>query len=140
MPNFKNTVYREANGRDTIILQGVGELKLSPPPEFGGKGDALSPEEMFMGAINGCLLLTFYYFAKQHAVEVTSYHSEAKGEVEKGKEGFRFVRVAVRAKVIVAKEDLVAKIKEISHLTERFCLISQSVACPVQYQVEVQVK
>jgi len=140
VPIFKNTVYRETKGSGVIVLQGLGEVKLSPPPEFGGKEDALSPEEMFVGAVNGCLLLTFSHFAKKQSVEVVSYHSEAEGEVEKGKEGFRFTKISVQAKVLVAKQELVAKVEKISHLAEQFCLISQSVACPVQYQVIVQVQ
>jgi len=140
VPIFKNVVYRETDGKDRIVLRGPGKTNLSPPPEFGGKEDALSPEEMFVGAINGCLLLTFIYFAKQHTVEMTSYHAEATGEVKKGKEGFRFVKVTVQARVTVDKKERVAEIEKISHLAERFCLISQSVSCPVQYQVEVQVK
>jgi len=134
---FKNTVYREAKGSGVIVLQGLGEKKISPPPEFGGPNDALSPEEMFVGAVNGCLLLTFYYFAKKHSVEVSSYHSEAEGKVEKGKEGFKFVKVSVKAKVTIANDKYFEKIEELSHLAEKYCLVSNSVTCPVSYEVEV---
>ena len=134
---FKNTVYRETEGSGVIALQGLGESKLSSPPEFGGPNDALSPEEMFVGAVNGCLLLTFYYFAKQHSVEVSSYHSEAEGEVEKGNKGFKFIKMNVKALVVVASDKYFEKIEELSHLAEKYCLVSNSINCPVSYEVEV---
>ncbi|MCK4629334.1 MAG: OsmC family protein [Sedimentisphaerales bacterium] len=134
---FKNTVYRRDGETGSISLRGVGETELSSPPEFGGKTGVLSPEEMFVGSINGCLMLTFFFFAKKFDVEVTSYHSDAEGEIEKGNEGFKFAKVIVKAKVTVAKDKHFEKIEEISHLAEKYCLVSNSVICPVSYKVEV---
>ena len=134
---FKNTVYRRVGETGRISLRGAGELELSSPPEFGGKLDVLSPEEMFVGSINGCLMLTFFYFAKKFEIEITSYHSDIEGEVEKGKEGFKFVKVSVKAKVTLADDKYFEKIEEISHLAEKYCLVSNSVICPVSYEVEV---
>ena len=134
---FRNTVYRRDGEMCSISLQGMGETELSSPPEFGGKEDVLSPEEMFVGSINGCLMLTFFYFAKKFDVEVTSYHSDAEGEVEKGNEGFKFAKLSVKAKVTVGKDKRFEKIEEISHLAEKYCLVSSSVICPVSYKVEV---
>lgn len=134
---FKNTVYRRNGETCSISLQGMGETELSSPPEFGGKADVLSPEEMFVGSINGCLMLTFFYFAKKFDIEVTSYHSDAEGEVEKGNEGFKFTKVRVKAKVIVAKDKHSDKIEGISHLAEKYCLVSNSVNFPVSYKVHI---
>jgi len=110
---------------------------LSSPPEFGGKVDVLSPEEMFVGAINGCLMLTFFYFAKKYEIEITSYHSDIEGVDEKGKEGFKFVTLNGKAKMALGDNKYFEKIEQISHLAKKYCLISNSVLCPVSCKVVV---
>ena len=87
--------------------------------------------------MNSCIMLVFYHFAKKYEIEVASYHSDAAGKVEKTKNGLRFTNVEVRAKVSLVNADTAAKIVEIAQLAERYCLVSGSLACPVQYNVEV---
>jgi uncharacterized OsmC-like protein len=68
---------------------------------------------------------------------VTSYRSDAEGQVEKTKNGLRFTNVQVRAKVSVAGDVSAERIEEIARLADKYCLVSGSLACPVQYHVEV---
>ena len=56
--------------------------------------------------------------------------------VEKTKNGLRFTSVEVKAKIFSAEKQ-VEKIEEIAQLAEKYCLVSGSVACPVEYGVEV---
>ena len=137
---FKNTVYRERSESARTVFSGPGELKISPAPEFDGSPEALNPEEMFVAAINDCLMTTFYYFVRKSDIEVLSYHSNAAGRVEKGPGGFRFTNVEVQAEVSLQREDMAEKALELGDLAEKYCLISRSLACPVQYFLAVQGK
>ena len=56
--------------------------------------------------------------------------------MEKTKNGLRFTSVEVKAKIFSAEKQ-VEKIEEIAQLAEKYCLVSGSVACPVEYGVEV---
>jgi len=82
-------------------------------------------------------MLVFFHFAKKYEFEVASYHSDANGKVEKTKNGLRFTNVEVRAKVSLVSAGSVEKIEEIAQLAEKYCLVSGSLTCPVQYHVEV---
>ena len=115
-------------------------MEIGSPPEFDGKPGTLSPEEMFVGAINGCLMTTFFYFARKASIEILSYYSDAEGQVEKGKDGFRFINVEVRARVTLRQRDLAEKVRELGSLAEKYCLVSHSVVCPVHYYLEVETK
>jgi len=48
--------------------------------------------------------------------------------------------VEVRAKVTLRQQDLIEKARELGDLAEKYCLVSRSVTCPVQYSLVVQVK
>jgi uncharacterized OsmC-like protein len=82
-------------------------------------------------------MLVFFHFAKKYEIKVASYHSDANGQVEKTKNGLRFTNIEVRAKVSLGSEGSPEKIEEIAELAEKYCLVSGSLACPVQYHVEV---
>jgi organic hydroperoxide reductase OsmC/OhrA len=137
---FKNTVYREGNELAKTIFSGPGELEIGPAPEFDGKPETLNPEEMFVAAINSCIMTTFFYFVRKSNVEILSYYSHAEGRVEKQTDGFRFTNVEVRAEVTLQDQDLVEKVNELADLAEKYCLVSRSVACPVHYRLKVETK
>lgn len=137
MEIFKNTVFRQAESPAKTSMSGTGETKVGPPPEYGGDKESLNPEEMFVAAINSCIMLVFYHFVEKSKVDLLSYSSEAQGKVEKTRNGLRFTGVNVKAKVKISEGVQAEKIDEIARLAEKYCLISGSVACPVEYEVEV---
>jgi len=137
MEIFRNTVYQNSGQPAKTTMSGVNEVEVGPPPEYGGSPNSLNPEEMFVASVNSCIMLVFFHFAKKYEVEVSSYHSQAEGKVEKTKNGLRFTNVEVRAKVSLGSADSAAKIDEITQLAEKYCLVSGSLACPIQFNVEV---
>jgi len=135
---FKNTVFKEGDKTAKTVFSGPGELRVGPAPEFDGKPGTLNPEEMFVAAINSCIMTTFFYFVRKSNVEILSYYSDAEGQVEKQKDGFRFTNVEVRAKVILGQQQSAEKVRELGDLAEKYCLVSRSVTCPVHYRLEVK--
>ena len=137
---FKNTVFQEQNEPAKVIFSGPGQMGIGAAAEFGGSGQVLNPEEMFVAAINACLMNTFFYFTHKFKIEILSYNSHASGQLEKQPDGFRFTNIEVQAKVQLAEDKFTEKTQEASGLAEKYCLISRSVACPVDYQLKIEIK
>jgi organic hydroperoxide reductase OsmC/OhrA len=137
---FKNTVFKEGDEPAKTVFSGPGQLKVGPAPEFEGSPEMLNPEEMFVAAINSCLMTTIFYFVRKSNIEILSYHSHAEGQVEKQADGFRFTNVEVRAKVTLSRQESAEKVRELGDLAKKYCLVSRSVACPVHYQLKVKTK
>ena len=135
---FKNMVFKEGDKLAKTTFSGLADVEVGPAPEFEGSPATLNPEEMFVAAINNCLMTTFFYFVRKSNVVVLSYYSEAQGRLEKQKDGFRFTYVEVRAEVTLAQQQLTEKVRQIGDLAEKYCLIARSVACPVQYELQVK--
>jgi len=57
---FKNTVYKEGRKSAKTVFSGPGEIEIGPALEFDGSPETLNPEEMFVAAINNCLMTTFF--------------------------------------------------------------------------------
>jgi organic hydroperoxide reductase OsmC/OhrA len=137
MEVFRNTVYQNSGQPAKTTMSGVSETEIGPPPEYGGSPNSLNPEELLVASVNSCIMLVFFHFAKKYEVEVASYHSQAEGKVEKTKNGLRFTNIQVRAKVSLAGAASAERIDQIAHLADKYCLVSGSLACPVQYSVQV---
>lgn len=137
---FKNAVFKKGDESAKTIFSGPGELEVGPAPEFEGNPETLNPEEMFVAAINNCLMTTFFYFVRKSNVEILSYYSDAEGQVEKQKDGFRFTNVEVRAEVTLTQQQLAEKVSQLGDLAEEYCLVSRSVNCPVHYELEVKTR
>ena len=116
-------------------MSGAKEAEIGPPLEYGGSADTLNPEELFVASINSCLMLVFYHFAEKSHVAIESYEASAEGTVEKTRDGLRFTHVNVQAQVKAQATDVAGKLRELAELAEKFCLVSNSVTCPVTYEV-----
>jgi organic hydroperoxide reductase OsmC/OhrA len=136
---YINTIERRADEEARVIFSGPGELAIGPPPEFGGRPESLNPEELFVAAINGCLMTTFFYFLQRSGIELQSYQADAEGQVQKGADGFQFVEVKVKATATVDDPSLAEKVSEAARLAEKYCLVSRSVSCPVYYHLQVEI-
>ncbi|OHB61733.1 MAG: hypothetical protein A2Y76_00135 [Planctomycetes bacterium RBG_13_60_9] len=135
---YVNTVRKVADADAAVIFDGPGELAIGPAPEFGGRPESLNPEELFVAAINGCLMVTFFYFLRKADIELQFYEADAEGQVQKGPDGLRFVDVQVHATVTVKQPSLAEKLCELAALAEKHCLVSRSVSCPVHYHLHVE--
>jgi len=135
MTLFKNAI-RCVMGKPAVTtMSGAKETEIGPPAEYGGRPDTLNPEELFVASINSCLMLVFYHFAEKSRVVIESYEADAEGTVEKTRNGLRFTKVSVQVKVKIEAADIAGKLHELGELAEKFCLVSNSVTCPVTYDV-----
>ena len=135
---YLNTVRKEMDGSAATLFRGPGELAIGPAPEFGGRPESLNPEELFVAAVNSCLLMTLSYFLQRSKIEIESYQADAEGQVKKDGDGLRFVDVAVRATATVKDPSVAEKISHLAELAEKHCLVSRSVSCPVHFHLSVE--
>jgi len=135
MAAFKNAIHCVAGKTAVTTMSGAKDAEIGAPVEYGGRPDTLNPEELFVASINSCLMLVFYHFAEKSGVAIESYEANAEGTVEKTRNGLRFTKVSVEAKVKIEAADVAGKLHELAELAEKFCLVSNSVTCPVTYDV-----
>ena len=135
MTVFKNAIRCMAGNPAVTTMSGAKEAEIGPPVEYGGRPDTLNPEELFVASINSCLMLVFYHFADKSGVAIESYEADAEGTVEKTRNGLRFTKVSVQAQVKIQATDGTGTLQELAELAEKFCLVSNSVSCPVSYTV-----
>ena len=137
MELFENQVSCIGKEIATTHMSGTGMIQVGPPLAYGGSTDTLNPEELFVASINSCIMLVFYHFANQRKVDIMQYDSVAKGTVAKTPNGLRFTQVQVEATVSLEDSGQTDQVAKLTELAEKYCLVSNSVSCPIEYSVQV---
>ena len=115
-------------------------IEIATPLEFKGHKGIISPEELFVSSVNGCIMTTFLSFAEKMRITFLSYESYGKGILDVLEKPNRFTKVIIQPKIILDSEENVEKIKRCVQLAEKYCLITSSVNTEVEVLPEIKIK
>lgn len=115
-----------------VELDGKSPLHISAPPELKGRPGEWTPEDLFVEALESCLMLTFASLCEGSDLTLLVYESEAVGYLVKGPHGFAFERVEIAPRIEVrGSEDLA---RQLLQQAKELCMVGRSVACEVVVQ------
>jgi len=144
MSVFKDYLFRvEAIPRPHGTVRIVGGdrpvLELATPIEFhNGLPGYWSPEDMLVGAVTSCYVLTFRAVANRCAVPFEELEVSGAGHVTRRADG-RFGFVLVELKVTVATDvEHAEAIEEVAQAAERRCLIGRALDVPIELELDVR--
>lgn len=93
-------------GRDNeVASHSLPTIPGSAPAEFGGDGVSWTPEELLVGAVSQCHLLTYLFQCSRHGIVVESYVDDAVGTLEVDRSGGQFSRFTLRPAVTISAGD-----------------------------------
>ena len=124
-------------GTVAIGSAGLETLATAPPREFDGPGDRWSPETLLVASVVDCFVLTFRAIARASSLEWIQLDCEGDGELDRVDRTTRFTRIALRASLEVPAATDSEKAGRLLEKAERTCLITNSLACPVELEVRV---
>jgi len=78
---FENVVWK-SEFRGVLSASEHPTAEIGNPPLFKGTPDGWCPEDLLIGALNACLMLTFLYQMQRRKLEVPAYKSSAQGTLE----------------------------------------------------------
>lgn len=126
-------------GRVTLRHDGVPSLDSSPPVEFGGPGDAWSPEGLLVAAVADCFILTFRAVARASKLEWFDLTVRTEGRLERHEGVTAFTGFTLHARLEIGANVDEALARTALERAERGCLVSNSLKAPVHLEVELAV-
>ncbi len=136
---YQVTASGSVEGRVMLHHDGVPPLESSPPVEFGGPGDAWSPEGLLVAAVADCFILTFRAVARAGKLEWSGLEVRVDGTLERVDGVTLFTGFDLHARLAVgAGADRDAALKALER-AERGCLVSNSLKAPVHLHAELDV-
>ncbi|MCU1527499.1 MAG: peroxiredoxin [Frondihabitans sp.] len=130
------TVDYRSYGRDHVLsVAGKSDIAGSADRPFRGDADRWNPEELLLGALSQCHLLSYLHVCATGGVVVTAYVDDAVGTmVQTNDGGGHFTEVTLRPRVTVADASMVQAAEELHHKASQQCFIASSVNFPVKHE------
>jgi organic hydroperoxide reductase OsmC/OhrA len=128
------STYR-AYGRDhEIAAEGKSAaIPGSSAAVFRGDKDRYNPEELLIGALSSCHMLSFLHLCADAGIVVTSYADDACGTMKLNSDGSgQFTEVVLRPRVQYEQTPPSEQIEELHHRAHELCFIARSVNFPVR--------
>lgn len=122
-----------------VSTDGRPTIETSRPAAFGGDAERWSPEELLMGAVADCFVLTFRALAAREALEWRHLTCDAEGRLERDRGQLRFHDIMLTAEVIVPTEAARADAMRCLDEAEQRCLVTASLEARVQLNHQVTV-
>lgn len=124
----------------TFSSNGKPSFRVSSPPEFKGEENVWTPEDLLVGSVEICLLMTFTSIAQKRQIPVDAYYSEAEGLLEFVEGGYRFTRIVVKPTIIVANHDAIETALEAIGRAHHDCLVANSLLGEVVVEPDVRMR
>ena len=121
----------------TVLESGLPGLRIAPPVNFGGPGDAWTPEHLLLAAVETCFLFTLRAVARASRLEVVRVEVETSGTVDRRDGVTRFTEIVVRPRVTIAPGTDADRAARLVEKAERACLVSSSLATPVRVEAAI---
>lgn len=126
-------------GNHRLEWEGRPPVEVSAAPQYKGDPARANPEELFLGAVASCQLLTYLALAPRAGVTVVAYEDRASATLALVDRKMRIAAVTLRPRITVAPGTDVAKARQLVDAAHDGCFIANSVNCPVTAEPEVVV-
>jgi len=112
-------------------------LRMAPPVEYDGPGDAWTPEHLLLAAVQACFLFTLRAVARASRIELLHVDVSASGTVDRPDGVTRFTDIVLCPTLTLAAGTDRERINRLLEKAERSCLVSASLSTPVRVRAAV---
>jgi organic hydroperoxide reductase OsmC/OhrA len=127
----------QIEGSVRLNAPGLPELASQPPKQFGGPGDAWSPEDLLCAAVADCFCLSFRAIAAASKFAYTDLHCEAIGTLDRVERAMLFTEFKVVARLTLPAGADTERGQKLLEKAEQTCLITNSLKSSVHLEATV---
>ncbi|MGH7905382.1 MAG: OsmC family protein [Candidatus Binataceae bacterium] len=126
------------DGYATVSTSGLPDLRTAPPADFDGPGDAWSPENLLMAAVETCFLFTLRAVARASQIPFIALELTGEGKVDREGGATQFKEIVLRPRLKLPAGADRERALRIMEKSEKACLISASLKTPVRLEPTVE--
>lgn len=142
MQSFPHRYTVSARGRaeGEVLLESarLAALASAAPSEFGGPGDRWSPETLLVGAVADCYVLSLRAVAAASKLSFSAVECRAEGILDRVDRVTRFTRIDLRVVLDLPADEDPERAERVLAKAKSACLISNSLACPVELEATIR--
>jgi organic hydroperoxide reductase OsmC/OhrA len=137
---YKVSLSGGPTGHATLLAAGVPPLRSAPPKEFDGPGNAWSPEQLLLAAVETCFMFTFRAVAQASKFDYLSLDLSGSGTVDRKEGATRFTEVVLRLRLTLPNGGDPERAKRMLEKGKNACLVTASLSVPIRLESEIVVE
>ncbi|MDD3004107.1 OsmC family protein [Flavobacterium sp.] len=116
-------------------------IEVATPPEFDkGMPNIWSPEHLFTAAVLSCFMTTFLAVTEYSKLDFISFECNAEGILEKFDGKYLMTKIVLKPTLTIADLNKIEKAQRVLELSEKACLISNSIKSEVVLQPIINIE
>jgi peroxiredoxin-like protein len=125
---------------DLVSLSGEGlpGIVSGPPKEFGGTGEQWSPEDLLVGAVADCFVLSFKAIAAASRYSWTDLQCEVTGTLDKVERAMQFTALNIKATLTIPADADAERANRLLEKAEQTCFITNSLKADPELEIEIK--
>lgn len=133
--------YRAYSRDHTLRAEGKADIEGSSDKIFHGNPKRWNPEEMLIGSLSQCHMLSFLHVASEAGIVVLEYSDAASGTLELRPDGGgHMTAVVLRPRVVVTAVADEEAVNRAHHRASELCFIANSMNFPVTHKPECEIR
>ena len=120
-----------------LSTPGAPDLRAAPPLEFGGPGDAWSPEALLLASLEACFLFTLQTVAEAAKMPFVSLDLHGEAVLDRKDGALRLIEIVLRPRLVLAPGADPARALWVLEKSKKSCLIGASLSTPVRMEPEL---
>ena len=125
------------SGGVVVTAPGAAAFTSAPARQFGGPGDAWSPEALLVAALADCFVFTFRAVSGAALFGWQQIECRAEGLLEKRERVAQFTRVSLQARLTLAPGADATRAKRLLRQADRACLIANSLKAERSLEIHI---
>jgi organic hydroperoxide reductase OsmC/OhrA len=123
----------------TIEIDGKNSFHVATPPDFWPEGphDVVSPEDLFLASAVSCYGVSLYGVSKRFHAELNDFQVTGVGTLQRGEYGWEFEQITITARIFVPTSSDKKKMSKAAERAHTYCVVTNSMKCPVHLKYEI---
>lgn len=125
----------------TVLIEGKPVLDVSAAKAFKGDPELYNPEDLLLGSLVSCHMMSYLYVCSQNGIEVLEYSDNAEATLEVSPDGSgRFVLVTLNPEVKISNSNQIQLALDLHQKANQLCFIANSCNFPILHNASCEVK
>lgn len=136
--HYSVTATVQPDGLVDLNADGLEKIVSGPPLEFGGSGQQWSPEDLLVGAVADCFVLSFKAIATASRFDWTDLNCGVTGTLDKVERAMQFTEINIKATLKIPADADVDRARRLLEKAEQTCFITNSLKAEPVLEIDIQ--
>ena len=136
--DYQATAAAGTDGNIALSVPHAGEIASHAPSEFGGPGDQWSPEDLLVGAVADCFVLSFRAISSMSKYDWSNLRCEVSGTLDKVDRNIQFTGFQLKATLVIPAGADASRAQRLLEKAEATCFITNSLKAETHLATDIQ--